>query len=56
VRADRPAVHPAVEVPAERDLLARRLGVHVDEHVVGAVDLAQRASSIVTQRRAAACM
>ena len=34
--------HAAVEVPAERDLLARRLGVHVDEHVVGAGDLAQR--------------
>jgi hypothetical protein len=39
----------AVEVPAHRDLLARRLGVHVDEHVVAvgeplehAVDLAER--------------
>jgi hypothetical protein len=27
--------HAAVEVPAHRDLLARRLGVHVDEDVVG---------------------
>jgi len=32
-----------VEVPAERDLLARRLGVEVDEHVVdAAVQLAER--------------
>jgi len=49
VRADDGA-HAAVEVPAERDLLARRLGVEVDEHVVdatvelveGAVDLGER--------------
>jgi len=33
VRADDPR-HPPVEVPAQADLLARRLGVHVDEHVV----------------------
>jgi len=32
--------HPAVEVPAERDLLARRLRVEVDDHVVcGVADL-----------------
>ena len=36
------AVTLAVEVPAERDLLARRLRVHVDEHVLGVGDLAQR--------------
>jgi len=33
--------HLAVEEPAHRDLLARRLGVHVDEHVVGAGHLPQ---------------
>ena len=32
--------HSAVEEPAHRDLLARRLGVHVDQHVVGAGHLA----------------
>jgi len=36
VRADHRG-HATVEVPAEADLLARRLGVHVDEHVVDAV-------------------
>ena len=39
--------HAAVEVPAHRDLLARRLGVEVDEHVVDAVaQLAQAPASI----------
>ena len=41
VRADDRG-HLAVQVPAERDLLARDLGVHVDEDVVAAGDLAQR--------------
>jgi len=36
--------HAAVEVPAHSDLLARRLGVHVDEHV-------RRAPAQVRQRR-----
>ena len=37
--------HAAVEVPAHRDLLARRLGVHVDEHVVDAARSACSAAS-----------
>ena len=44
--------HAAVEEPAHRDLLARRLGVHVDEHVVGAGDLAQRVVDGGERRRA----
>src|SRR5205807_773412 len=34
--------HPAVEVPAEADLLAARLGVHVDEDVIDLAKLADR--------------
>ncbi len=48
--------HLAVEVPPERDLLARRLRVHVDEHVVGARDLAQRARRRSTSAGLPACM
>jgi hypothetical protein len=53
--------HPPVEIPAHADLLAGRLGVHVDDHVVdlvlervqGGVDLGERRPSGVHEQVAA---